>query len=121
MLRIRQEQMKVLSDYMLKRFEDRMVAHLRREFPVKCEAMGEEAVRDSIREGLCRAPRYGLEAEAHVARYVDLMYMLSHDFDTDAERPWAAAVLNDKSLGPRAKLQKLDERAQQELNGQDPD
>ena len=51
MLRIRKEQMEAFSDYMRGRFEDRMAAYLRKGFPEDCETMGDDAARESIRDG----------------------------------------------------------------------
>jgi len=116
MLTIRPEQIEVFTGLMRKRFEDRMRARLGERFPEKCKALGEEAVRASIRDGIDRAAAYGVNIEADVARYIELMYRFSPDFDTGPALPWAAEILKNPRLGSHPKMDQLCARADQETS-----
>lgn len=107
MVRIRREQMEALRRPIAKRFEDEMYAYLVEVFPEQCGAEGEPAVRDHIRKGMQRAEEYGITIEADVARYVELMYVWSPEFDEDPDLPWAQAVLTTEGLDGTRKVERL--------------
>ncbi len=95
-MQIRKEQMETLSDCMLRKFEDSMVAHVEKFFPEQYSALGEAGVREMVRYGIERAETYGIVSERDVCKYVDVMFMYGRDFDTDPKLSWAAGILNDK-------------------------
>ena len=68
--------------------------------------MGQKGTYQAIQKGFDKSDEYGFETEYDVARYIDLMYLLSFDFDTDPRYPWASAILNEKISG-RSKMNKL--------------
>jgi hypothetical protein len=111
---IRKEQMAVMGEHMRRQFENRVLVHLEAKFPGDCKALGEEAVRASIRKGMARAEHYGLATELNVMRYIDLMYTLNPDFDTDTAIPWAERILNDPELDSRSKVDELEVRAREQ-------
>lgn len=116
MLRIRQEQMEEFNRCEAVKFENRMVEHLEENFPEECEEMGEEAVRETIRYGISRADSYGIEFEQDVCNYVNLMFVLGRDFDTDPGLPWAKRILNDPELDhPTDKMDALYDEAETHL------
>jgi hypothetical protein len=107
MLRIRREQMEVFKRLAEERFEDEMYAYLCEAFPDDCGAEGEEQTRENIRAGLRRAEQYGITIENDVARYVELMYVWSPQFDEDPLLPWASAILNAQGLDGTEKVDEL--------------
>lgn len=107
MLRIRPEQDKALSDYMLRSFEKRVLAHLRKCFPKKCEAMDEEKLIELIREGIQRSRSYGIETERNVMEFIDLMVVFGRHFDTDKTYPQAAKILAEKDADSPKKIDRL--------------
>jgi hypothetical protein len=64
-----------------------------------------------------RAGTYGLRTEYERARFVDLTFLLARDFDTNARFAWAGQILRDRELSPRAKVERLDELAEEKLQG----
>lgn len=117
MLTIRDQQMRAFRSAGLRRFEDKMVRHLMQFWPERCAAIGESAVRASVRQGVESAQRHGIVVEFDVARYLDLMYALSFDFDTSPATPWAAAILADPARTPGAKVDRLCAEAQRRRAG----
>jgi hypothetical protein len=107
MLQIRSEQMQSLSEQLLKKFEDRLVAHLHEVFPKRCAALGEEKVRALVKDGTQRAQKYNVVAERDVAMFVDLMMVVRPDFDVARETPWAKVVCNDTALSGPQKVTRL--------------
>ena len=116
MLLIRDDQMRVLARHAQERFAVRAVAHLKRVLPEECAAMGEPAVRNSVDMAIRKAESYGIEEELDVLRYLNLMYALGFDFDTDPETAWAAEVLQDKDLDPGSKVELLWDRVESEAD-----
>ncbi len=116
MLLIRHEQMETLERYAAKEFEDRMVRHLKTSWTEEYEALGEAAARETVRKALKNAGNYCVESEYDVARYLNIMFALGHDFDTDDRFPWANSILASPDLEGSAKMDQLCERAEQELD-----
>jgi hypothetical protein len=114
MLVIRRKQMQVFDDFMQKGFEDRMVDYLFTRFPDACASKGQAFVREAIREGIERSMSYGVTAEYDVARYIDLMFRISNDFDTKA--PWAAQILENPDLDSSSKMDQIWELAGQKAH-----
>ena len=107
MFRIRPEQNKTLSDYMLRSFEKRVLVHLRKCFPKKCETMDKERLIELIREGIKRSRSYGIETQRNVMEFIDLMVVFGRHFDTDKAYPQAAKILADKDADGQKKIDRL--------------
>ena len=75
-----------------------MVEELRGFAPRLCEVAGEAAVRQVIQLGVRRAEGYGLSCCGPIRFYIELMFTLGSDFDTDPQLPWARSVLTDESV-----------------------
>jgi hypothetical protein len=114
MLTIRQEQLAILSQLEVDKFERWMLAHLMKFFPKQCAAAGELRLRDMIQLGIQRAAQHRFTANNDVCKYVDLMVVFGRDFDTDRRFPWAKEILS-RQRNPRAKMQSLQEAAQTHL------
>jgi len=95
---IRNEQMDQLGKNEQKKFEDKMVVHLKEFFPDECREVGDDEVRQSIRYGVERAETYGITDERDVCSYIDVMYAFGPDFDKDPACSWAARILNDPDI-----------------------
>jgi hypothetical protein len=97
MLTIRQAQLVVLSQLEVEKFEDWMLAHLRKFFPKQCAALGERPLYELIRHGIERSARYGITTRRDVCKYIDLVIVFGRDFDTDKRSPWAADILRRRA------------------------
>ena len=106
-MRIRQEQRQAFVEARLQEFENYMVVHLNKWFPRKCRALGEDGVRQAIRDGINRAKRYGVVGRRDVARFIDMMFTLALDFDEDERFRWARQILKDESRDPTARVDRL--------------
>ena len=103
--------MDALSSSMRKQFEDRLWDHLKTAYSNQIARMAEQEVRNSIRVGTERAGSYGITTERDVARFIDLMYFLSADFDTNAETSWVRLILDDPKIEPAAKMDLIYDKA----------
>jgi len=106
-MRIRDEQMDAMKVAALDSFEARMVQHTMEYFPDKAKCHGEEGLRRIIRHGVLAAKKYGLIAEMHVAKYIDLLIVLSFAFASRENHSWADAILNRDDLDATDKLETL--------------
>ena len=88
-------------------FEDRMLKHLRRHFPDRCESFSDGGTRELIREGMRRAKRYGLHGQGDVCRYIDLMFLFGRKFDSDPNYTWTRSILDDATENPTSRMDRL--------------
>ncbi len=114
MLTLRPEQIRAFSEVGVKRFEETMVAHLKKFFPDRCEDAGELKVRKLIRYGIERAASYNIAAQRDVSRYIDLMMTLGPDFDKDKQLPWAGEILRTRNQ-PEVRISILLKTAEKHL------
>lgn len=122
MLTIRKEQMAVFGPLGQKAFEDRMIAHLKKVFPDKFEALGEPKLHETIQFGIQRAAAYKIISERDVCRYIDLMIFYGRDFDKDANLPWAQSILQNHSIrNPSSKIERLYKAAKKHENKSQPE
>jgi hypothetical protein len=108
---IRRQQMEIFSACALTGFEDRMASYIAKKLPHGFGANNELAIRELIRKGIDRARGYGIAIEYDVARFIELMQVLSEDFDTSPAFPWAAPILTNGNLDSREKMDRLVEKA----------
>ncbi len=104
---MRKAQLDSLGQTAGERFEDRMVLHLRNRFEQECRELGEEAVRDRIRDGIKRAARYEIRAERDVSRFIRFMFGIRPDFDTSRKTKWAGPILKDTNLVAGERLSRI--------------
>lgn len=90
--------MEAFEEVALRNFEDWMVVHLNKFFPNHCEALGDSGVREAIQYGTQQAESYDIVTERDVCKYIDLMFALGRDFDTDPDFAWAHEILHDETI-----------------------
>jgi hypothetical protein len=95
---IRSEQFNALARIPRLDYEDSLIRHFHRFYPVECEHAGAEQVRKLIRYGIDRAIVHGYGSQREIALYINLMLILGCDFDRDPQYPWAGEQLNDTSI-----------------------
>ena len=117
MFRIRKEQMQAFEKAVEKNVECSLYGHINRIWPQRCRKMGEEMVRQWIRQTVQKAGKYGIQDEYDLSRYMDLTFMLGADFDTSGDTPWAGQVLADPDLSAGTKLDRLCRLAEGHLRG----
>jgi hypothetical protein len=94
MLTIRQAQFAAFSQAELRKFENWMVAHLRKFFPDQCTALEEAKLIETIQYGIRRAATYEIKIKRDVCKYIDLMIILGRDFDSDGRYLWLSQILS---------------------------
>lgn len=95
MLRIRGEQMKTFEQANIRRFEQELVDHLKSFSPGHAKVLGDEGLLKVVRFGTERAARYLFTNAGPIRLYVELIFLLGGDFDTDPQIPWAGAILRE--------------------------
>jgi hypothetical protein len=96
---IRPEQMAVFELVKLPDFENYMVAHLMDFTLLHSRAIGEEGIRAIIRSGVERSKTYGLTRKGPVRLFIEMVFLLGVDFDTDPQFPWIRTTLEDPRAG----------------------
>ena len=88
-------------------FEDRMYMHVHKRFPNRCARLGEQKVRQRIREGMQRAEHHGMRRITDIAQFIRFMFVIHHSFDTCVRTRWAGSILRDTNLLPEERLEKI--------------
>lgn len=92
MQRIRGEQVQAFEKAGVQRFEVEMIAHLKGYSPGHAKVLGDEGLLKVIRFGTERAARYGLTFSGPIRLYIELIFQLGSEFDTDPQYPWAGEI-----------------------------
>jgi len=92
-------------------FENRAAAYLRDNHRDILQGTPDEAIRQSVREGIRRASAYGITAELDVVRFIDLMYLMSPDFDTNLRTSWIGQVLKNSRVPTNERIGMIHEKA----------
>jgi hypothetical protein len=93
MFKISQAQMRSLSQSATQRFTERVIAQLKENFPAHLSSLKDSRLREIIHDGIERAASYGFITERHIYLYINLMFALGYDFDTNPQVPWASSIL----------------------------
>lgn len=105
MLTIRKEQLAVLTAEEMKKFENRLLVHVKKCFPEQYKAEGEAKIRKTLQYGVQRAAAHRFSSERDICKYIDLMLVFGSDFDRSS---WASSVLdNPEKIGPKRKVKQL--------------
>ena len=107
MLTIRSEQMRNFFFHQAGPFRVKAIQYLQETFPEKCQQMEKDAIRASIDLALEKAWIYDFKEDDQILIYLKLMYTLGFDFDENADYPWVQAILKDRELQQRTKLDLL--------------
>jgi len=113
MLRIRTEQLDALRAPALDDFIDEMMLHVHEYFPKESMALGIEAVRARIEDGITRAEAHGVTSPRAVCKYINMIMTFGPDFDTHPDTaPWVRPILVDPEVPDgTARMDILSEKA----------
>jgi hypothetical protein len=98
MLTIREEQMHGFKQSALNGFENDMVVHLQQFAPKYCTVMGEIELRSLIQAGIANGRKYGLTGCGPFRFFIEQMFLLGIDFDSDPQLPWALEILQNPNM-----------------------
>ncbi|MFI5379344.1 MAG: hypothetical protein ACHRHE_08605 [Tepidisphaerales bacterium] len=115
MLQLRPEQYEALLAHSFKALETRIVAAVKRSWPVLCATMGDERLRRCVRRARVRARIHGLQREGEILRFARLMLAWGEDFDRSSETPWAAQIVAWRNCDAPTRLDALEGRSEVEL------
>ncbi len=97
MLMIREEQMAVFEQAVIRNFERRVYEYLEPFFPDHYQVLGAQPMREIIHLGLQWAEQHSLISERDVYLYLSLRFLLGRHFDEDPQWPWVAELLKDEA------------------------
>jgi hypothetical protein len=103
--------MDVFNQGMRQGFEKSVYQHLQTSYPEVVKNMSDDAIYASISTGIERSASYGITAEYDVVRFVDLMYLLSADFDSNPRWNWIGPILDDTQLSSGEKMDLIYDKA----------
>lgn len=98
MLTLRPDQLQSLEQDRILSFELEMSEHARAFSPRHCEILGQSGVRAVVQLAMQRSQRHGFTYRGPIRLFLELVFMLGSDFDTDPLFPWAAEILADRKI-----------------------
>jgi hypothetical protein len=107
MLTIRESQMAALARELIARFDYKALAHVKNCFPQLCAQMGDAGALHYVRAGLRRAREYGLESEYDLLRFLNVMFTLGSEFDSNEKYPWVRPILENRAAPPTTRMNLL--------------
>ena len=115
MFKLRKEHLAAFEAHVVNLFLSRVTAHLKAVWPEECTELGEPGLAEIVRTGIQRGSTLGLSVEHDLVRYVDLYFILANNFENHPLAGWTRAVLGDRLLSPRMKLDRLYQRMDEEF------
>jgi hypothetical protein len=107
MLVIREEQIKIFSDYMRRQFENRMIDKFTKLWPEKLKNLPSDNFRFVIVEGIKSAESNGITTEAAVEDYLQYVIEFGIDFGKNHKTAWAGEILRRDDLSALEKLEEI--------------
>jgi len=107
MFEIRKDQVTRFEAEAIRRYERRVIAHLRKCFPSKFEGVAEVDLRKFVQEGMRTGAAYGFSTERELCLFVDITARYGPDFHRNQALPWAKAILVEPNEEPADKIDRL--------------
>ena len=107
---VRQSQLDALAQASLDRYYLEETAFFSEFAPELSRVMGDHAFRQYIRWAVARAQDRGFTLSNNIRFYIETMFTLGSDFDSDPQYPWAGAALSQRDFSEDTRAHLLHER-----------
>lgn len=115
MLIVRNDQMSVFSQYMVRQFESRVLAFIHENHPKFAKENGTPYLHTLVRSGIEKAAGYAINDEDDVRCYIECMIIFGSDFDVNPSFAWAGESLGDQSIAGDEKTRRLKKHLDQSM------
>lgn len=112
MLTISKEQMESLSALTRRRYVEKTVPSLRKLFPEQTEKQSDEELRAAVEQGVDRAGKYKITGGREVTLFINFMFGIGKDFDSQAANEWMKKLLEHTDLEQNEKMDTICKRVQ---------
>ncbi len=109
MLIIRKEQMDLFRAAMRKRFETRMVEHIRQTFPERTRDVSDERIYNAVQESMRKAESFGIELEDDIRRFIEYLVIYGTQLDIKEDIRWLGEILRREDLNGTEKMDMIDD------------
>ncbi len=92
---IRHEQMQTLSAAVEQNFQQQLVDEMREFAPWHAEVLGDSGLLRCVQFAIQRSRKYGFTNRGPIRLYLQMIFLLGADFDSDALLPWAGEILSN--------------------------
>ncbi|MDH5257220.1 MAG: hypothetical protein OEX07_04410 [Gammaproteobacteria bacterium] len=97
MLVVRDAQIDVFSRLPRVRFEDQLITHFTKFYPVEAAELGVDQLKVFTQLAIERAKKYGITSQRDVSYFASIMFSLGSYFDEDPQFIWTGDLLNNKT------------------------
>jgi hypothetical protein len=102
---VRNLQVEAMLEPMRRRFVEGTRAWLRGKYARKLETVKDDDLRTLIRKGIGRAMGYGIDTEASMSLFIELVVAVGLEFDSAPEAQWLKAFLENPKVPAQEKAQ----------------
>lgn len=106
-MKIRKSQMKVYEIARFPAFENQMLSHIELNFNDLASMLGQERTKILIHHGYKQAVSYGFITAYEITLFIDLMFHLGPDFDTDPKFQWAQGIFDTRYFNSKEQMEIL--------------
>jgi hypothetical protein len=105
MFTVKADQMALLATESMQRFEERVMSHIGRCFPLAIKQFRRAELVDLIRQGVKHGRKRGLQSEQELVLYIDLSIIFGENFERTYPR--AGEILSNEALSGPDKIELL--------------
>ena len=92
---ITDQQLKILEPYAYENYITELVEHCDKKFPHLRKTMGEEKLRQTLRQSVEKAKKNGFTQRGPVRFYIEMLIIFGWDFESDPQYPWIKESLQN--------------------------
>ncbi|KPA16197.1 hypothetical protein MHK_003597 [Candidatus Magnetomorum sp. HK-1] len=107
MITIRSQQIDDLKQIKLQDFIKKAKRFLKKNYPVKTGNVDEKKLTTIIETSIKRAEAYNIVTEQGIISFLEFMFSLSFDFDSNQKTNWTGDILKDHLLSESEKIMKI--------------
>lgn len=104
MLVIRNHQMDTMKNHKRQLFHEKARYFLKQNYPEKSSEYNDQQFDAIIREGMQRSNQYNIKSEQCIIAFLEFMFALSFDFDTNKRTIWTREILSNNNLKESEKI-----------------
>jgi len=104
---IRNQQMNTMKQHKAQIFNKKACFFLKQNYPTKTSELSDRRLDAMVSEGVQRSEKYNIKSERCVIAFLEFMFSLSFDFDSNPRTLWTKNILSDTGLKEEEKIMKI--------------
>jgi len=107
MMNIRQQQFEDIKENKYQAFVVKAKQFLQKNYPERTNQLDEKKLGAIVESSILRAESYKIVTEQGIISFLELMFSISFDFDSNERTNWTRKILNEHQLTEPEKIMKI--------------